>query len=293
MNAPEQIPLGRIPDMPADVYHSTMALSAGGLKRLRESPLHFWSAQLDPEREHGEPTAAMRAGTLAHTVILEPDEVWNRYVQVPADAPKRPTDVQRNAAKPSDATKAAIAWWDAFDAANKGLEVVTAEEIAKAERQRDAVMQLPEIASFLRSGRAEVSAFGHDPETGVYCKCRPDWEHDAGPGVVLLDLKTCPDASPQGFSRQAFNLGYHLQDAWYRKVYEEVTGRMVLGFVFVAVEHERPHACAAYMFDDASLEKARAKNAELTRLYAECLRTNTWPGYANTITPISLPAWAS
>ena len=263
-------------DLPAEVYHTIAALSAGGLKRLRQSPLHFWAAQLDPDRTPSEPTPAMRAGTMAHTAILEPDTMRARYAVRPADLDAR--------------TKDGKAWLAAVPA---GVQACTADEAQTAWRQADAIRALPDVAELLADGRPEVSAFWHDPETGLLSKCRPDWVSPAGDaGVILIDVKTAQDASPAGFARAVSNFAYHLQAAWYSDGYTLATGVPVLGFVFAVVESARPHAAAAYMLDDEALDRARDANMRLRLLYAECMRSGAWPGYPAAIQPLSLPPWA-
>ena len=275
MNARVESPLGLITDMPAEEYHSTHALSAGGLKRLRQSPMHFWAHQIDPNRTPSTPTAAMKAGTLAHCALLEPWALRDRYVIRPEGLDGR--------------TKEGKAWLAAVPA---GSIAVSFDEMETAAKQAQAVHSLPEIAAFMNNGRAETSAFWIDEATGELCKCRPDWTSDAGDGVVIIDLKTCQDASLSGFPKTIANFGYHLQAAWYADGYEKATGRMVIGFVFACVESAAPHAAAAYMLDDSSMEKARAENRRLLELYASCKDENRWPGYTNTIQVLSLPAWA-
>ena len=80
--------------------------------------------------------------------------------------------------------------------------------------------------------------------------------------------------------------------AWYSDGYELATGQRVHGFVFAAVESAWPHAAAAYMLGDDVLDKARAENRRLLNRYAECKRTNIWPGYEAGIQHINLPRWA-
>lgn len=275
MNARTEIHLGVVPDMPAEQYHAIAALSAGGLKRLRQSPLHFWGAQIDPDRVHGDPTPAMRNGTLVHCLVLEPAAACSRYLVRPAGLDGR--------------TKEGKAWLASVPA---GVECCTAEEMQAAERQAAAIRALPEVGSLLDNGRPEVSAFWLDPQTGELSKCRPDWESPAGDGVILLDVKTCQDASPAGFARAVTNFTYHLQDVHYSDGYALASGTPVLGFVFACVESAPPYAAAAYMLDDDARDKARAITLGLRHVYAECKRTNTWPGYADTIQPLSLPPWA-
>ena len=274
MNARTEL-LGVIDDMPAEEYHSILAVSAGGLKRLKQSPLHFWGAQIDPAREHGEPTPARKAGTLAHCAILEPHALVERYLIRPAGVDGR--------------TTLGKAWLASVPA---GIDVCTADEMATALRQAAAIRALPEIGALLGNGRPEVSAFWIDTATGELSKCRPDWVSPAGDGVILLDVKTAIDVSPAGFAKAVVNWSYHLQAAHYSDGYAMASGKPVLGFVFACVESTRPHAAAAYMLDDEALDRAREVNMRLRHLYAECRRSNTWPGYAETIQPLSLPPWA-
>lgn len=275
MNAPDQIPIGLVPDMPAEVYHSIHAMSAGGLKRMKQSPAHFYGLQLDPNRpEPGEPTPALKNGTMVHCAIFEPASFHDRYVVRPDGLDMR--------------TKEGKAW----AATVAGMEIITAEQMNAAKGQREALLALPEIASLLADGVGESSAFWIDETTGELCKCRPDWVSPAGDGVVIVDGKTCVDASPEGFSKAIWNFAYHLQAAWYADGYEKATGKTVHGFVFAAVESAWPHAAAAYMLGDDVLDRARAENRRLLNLYAECKRTGVWPGYGSQISLINLPRWA-
>lgn len=274
MNAPESLPLGLVRDMPPERYHATHAMSAGGLKRMKRSPAHFYGLQLDPNRpEPGDPTPAMKNGTLVHTALFEPDQVAARYVVKPEGM--------------NFSTKDGKAWRDA-----QTLEIVEDVQMRTALAQAAAVRAVPDLAALLADGYGEASAFWIDPETGELCKCRPDWTSPAGDGVILVDGKTCQDASPEGFGRAIWNMDYHLQAAWYSDGFEAATGLRVHGFVFAAVESAWPHVAAPYMLGDDVLEAARRENRRLLNRYAECRRTGVWPGYAPAIQLINLPAWA-
>lgn len=274
MNAPEQVQLGLVRDLPGERYHSIAAMSAGGLKRMRQSPAHFYGLQIDPNRPTpGEPTAAMKNGTLVHCCIFEPEAVESRYVVKPVGM--------------KFTTKDGMAWRDA-----QTREIVEAEQMAAARAQAAAIRALPDVAALLADGYGEASAFWIDGDTGELCKCRPDWTSPAGDGVILVDGKTCQDASPDGFGRAIWNFDYWLQAAWYSDGFTAATGLPVHGFVFAAVESAWPHAAAAYMLGDDVLDKARAENRRLLNLYAECRRTGVWPGYQAGIQQINLPAWA-
>ncbi len=292
MNAPRELRLGLVPDMPAEEYHAVRAMSASGLKLMRQSPAHYFGTHLDPNRPDEKASRSKANGTLTHCLMLEPAEFDKRFIVVPEEAPNRPSDRQRKAAKPSPETVAAVAWWDAFNRSAAGKIVVEAEALASAKAQAAAVRALPDVAALLSVGQAEASAFWIDEQTGELCKCRPDHTHPAGDGVILVDGKTCQDASAQGFGRSIWNYGYHLQAAWYADGFERATGQRVHGFVFAAVESAWPHQAAAYMLGDDVLDKARTENRRLLNLYAECKRTGNWPGYQAGIQLINLPPWA-
>ena len=261
-------------DLPAEQYHRIAAMSAGGLKRMRQSPAHFFGMQIDPLRpDPGEPTAALRNGTLVHCALFEPEQVAARYVTKPDGM--------------SLATKEGKAWRDA-----QTLEIVDAAQMAAALAQARAARAVPDLAALLAEGYGESSAFWLDDDTGELCKCRPDWVSPAGDGVILVDGKTCQDASAEGFGRAIWNYGYHLQASWYIDGFEAATGLRVHGFVFAAVESAWPHAAAAYMLGDDVLDHARRENRRLLNLYAECKRTGVWPGYGQSIQLVNLPAWA-
>ena len=263
--------------MPAERYHRIAAMSAGGLKRMRQSPAHFYGQQLDPNRPTGgEPTPAMKAGTLFHVALFEPEALSERYVIIKPDGM-------------NFSSKDGKAWRDAQPA---GVEIIDADALAKAKAQAANVRANADIAALMSDGMPEASAFWIDGQTGELCKCRPDWTSPAGDGVVLVDGKSCQDASPAGFARTAWNMGYLHTAAWYIDGFQAATGQRVHGYVFAAVEHEWPHVAAPYMVPDDVLDLARAENRRMLDLYATCKRTGNWPGYSAGINLITLPAWA-
>lgn len=271
MNAPTETLLGIRYGMPFAEYLAVPAMSCSGLKKLRKSPAH-WMAGEDPDAPRSD---ALRRGSLLHTLVLEPDTLLERYRIKPEGM--------------NFATKDGKTWRDATPT---GVEIVTEAEYKAAQRQAKALRALPEVSALLEHGKSEVSFFWVDEQTGVTCKGRADWVFRTPAGVVLLDLKTTEDASPEGFPKSCARYGYHMQDAWYSDGWQRATGDAVLGFVFGAVESGWPNVAAPYMLDDEARSKGRAECWRLLNLYAECLQFDRWPGYSDSITPISLPAWA-
>lgn len=255
-------------------YHSLPSISKSQLDDIAQSPFHFWSNHRDPNRPARQLKTGQLEGALAHCAILEPDEFGNRYVLGPT--------VNRN-------TKV----WKDFVEANPDRIAIQKDQHDTAWRQSDAVRALPEIREALSRGRAEVSAFWTDEMTGVACRCRPDFVSDVDESaVILLDVKTFSDASPREFARQCARKSYAKQAAFYADGFSLAADVDVLAFVFVAVETEWPFAANAMMLDDESFEAGRRHYQRNLHTYAECLRTDTWPGYSSDITLIRLPQWA-
>ncbi|MCP1679445.1 PD-(D/E)XK nuclease-like domain-containing protein [Kerstersia gyiorum] len=284
---------GLLPDLDINAYHRSPGISKTGLDRIARSPATYYALTLDPNRPPEKERSGQLEGQLAHCAILEPAEFSKRYAVLPNDAPRRPTDAQWNAKKPSPESQTEMDWWRAWEADNTGRVVISAAQYEVAQRQAESVCRLPDIREALGAGQPEVSAFWRDPETGVLCRCRPDWTHQAGDaGVVLLDVKTCSDASPGDFARQIARKRYDVQAAYYTDGYSLASGRDVLAFVFVAVESDYPYQASAVMLDEMSIESGRAKYRRDLNTYAECIRTGQWPGYSTGIETVSLPNWA-
>ena len=196
-------------------YHADPAVSASQLKTVMQSPYHYWSRYLDPDRVAMTPTAAMRLGSLTHCAVLEPDELTKRYQLAPDRRTKE--------------GKAAV-----VEMAAAGIEAVSEADLAQALQMADAVRSNSTAALLLSNGQAEQSFWWDDIATGMRCKCRPDWFD----GETIVDLKTCQDASAAGFAKAVAAFHYQLQAAHY------LCGTLAKRFIFVAVEKLAPFATA-------------------------------------------------
>ncbi len=267
--------IGIIHDMTNADYHATSAVSNSVLSSIARSPAHCYALHIAEDRKPMPTTPAFFAGTLAHCAILEPAALLDRYMLKPEGLDMR--------------TKEGKAWKAALPA---GVLTIDADEYATALAQRDAVHGVPELAELLGAGVAEVSAFWRDDETGLQCKCRPDWVHTLSDGrVILVDVKTTTDASPQQFSRTVWRYGYHRQAAWYSAGYARAAGVEVAGFVFAAVTNARPFIAAAHTLDDDYLRIGQDECRSLLDEYADCKLTGRWPAFPG-MNLLSPPAWA-
>jgi exodeoxyribonuclease VIII len=274
---------GHYPDMAAEDYHAAESISASGAKKILKSPAHYRFMRTKPN----EPTPQMQFGTVCHDGVLEPATLLDRVVCVPEDAPNKPTAAQLRALKPAPSTLEAIAFWSAFRERSVGKIILAADEFARAKRCIDAVLSHPGARYLLEGAAVEHSLFWRDKLFDVPCKARLDARQHGG----VTDLKTCADASPEGFARAIAQYDYHLQGAAYFSGCEHVLDATPEFFAFVCVETEEPHAVACYQLGRASIQAgARLWDEALSR-YKAALELGRWNGYPETIDVIEAPRW--
>jgi hypothetical protein len=257
-------------------YHADEAIGSSHLSDMALSAAHYHALHLAPGRPVRTETPAMKAGTLLHCMALEPTEAAARYIVKPDDIDMR--------------TKAGKAWAESVG----GKTIITSEQAATADSQVSALCAVPEIARLLADCVTERSAFWIDAATGQRCKCRPDIVHTLPDGRVILgDVKTTQDASPEAFARSVWKFGYHRQAEWYSSGYAHAAFVGVAAFVFCVVTNDYPFIAVPYMLDDAAQQLGAQACAQLLGDIATCKTSNTWPAYGQGVQVLSLPTWAT
>lgn len=259
-----------IPGMPDADYRAHPAISKSKLDWINRSPQHFQHFSLHAPEE----TNAMRIGRATHCAMLEPVVFANSYCCAP---------------KCDRRTKEGKATYAMFEAENKGKSIISEEEylqicsISLAFRNNDLTRGV------LAAGaeHKEASLFWKHPIYDLDGKCRVDLLHVKG-GTVY-DIKTTDDASPAAFRYSAKKWRYHVQGAYYIDGVNHALGKgTVNSFVLLVVEKEPPHAIAVYLFDDETIEEGRLQYEMNLATYANCLETNTWPGYSQQVMELNL-----
>lgn len=250
-------------------YHANPAISKSGLDKIAKSPAHYKASR---ETKH-EDSDALVFGSAFHDYILLPDTFQTAYTVLPPDFNGR--------------TKEGKAMLESIR--QSGQTVLKAEWMTAIEGMAAAITAHPKASVLLQGGKAEQSIFWTDEDSGIDCRCRPDYLHPSG---IIVDLKSTADASPEEFARSVAKYRYHVQDAFYSEGYYQATGQWPRGFVFIAVEKTAPYAVACYSLDD----DAKAYGHELFRRDLETLleaeKNQEWTAYSQEIETLSLPAWA-
>lgn len=261
--------------MPREEYDRLRRVHWSKLKLMAKSPAHYRHALLEKEED----TDAKLLGRVTHLAIFEPERFLSDVV----------VWEDRRAGKA----------WERFEAEHKaaGREVITQKQYDCARSVATAVRADKIAAPFVSGGISELTVLwthvvpplGGDPGYSIDMKSRLDFVADVG---ALVDVKTCDDASPEGFGKTAWGYRYDAQAALYQDAYFAATGRL-LPYVIVAVEKSAPHVVnVAHVAKEQLARGRRDYRSYLDRL-ALCQRTNSWPGYGTEPGVLQLPPWAT
>jgi exodeoxyribonuclease VIII len=257
----------QIDDLVASEYHKIEALSASGAKTLLRSPAHYIAAK----ETFKEPTPAMRLGTAVHTMILEPEK-FEAEIAVMPKFDKRTTIGKQAALE--------------FEDENKDKCVIDYYQHERAKQIAEAVRDHEFFKAEVHGGKAEATLLWE--AYGVQCKARLDYLKDQ----TIFDVKTCQDASPEGFSRQIASFKYHMQAAHYTRGFKRVHDARLDRFVFIAVESEYPHMVGIYVLNRDALWVGDKQMEQAAKAYRHVIDGNAERTYTKRVCEIGLPGWA-
>jgi hypothetical protein len=252
-----------------DAYAAIDAVNWSSLKEMRTSPKHYKAALNKPRKD----TKAMLFGRAAHCAALEPDEFPRRFVLWDGG-------IRRGAD------------WEQFRMANRGRQILDADDYQAALAVRDEVRSHRAAVPYLAAGEAERTLTWTDAETGLACKGRLDWISTSRPAIV--DLKTARSIDERICQRVMLDLGYHIQlGGAYRSglIATRPETPPDLPCVLIWVESAPPHDVAVRPLDENAAWNGEQEWTRLLKLLVECRRTGKWPGRFPDEGAIDLPAW--
>lgn len=296
--------LGIIHDEPNAVYHATDAVSHSKLSDFRRLPLYYHRKHVLKAIPREEPTKALITGSALHAALLEGPAAFDKLIAVlPPDAPRRPSQLQRNAKKPSPETIAAIEWWDSWEKATAGKEVLTSDDRDTVHKMLAGAAANPLALELLTHPATKTEVVFRKQMKHFTVQCRADaWNEQgcelSGGRPFVADVKTVPSLCEGDFTTFAKNFhafGYHRQAAFYREVIAEVIGLPPDAprpeFFFVVVEKAEPFQCMVFRVDDVAMAVAeREIIADLLKLRS-CYDRDEWPGAPLDLQVIGLPEW--
>lgn len=250
--------------MSNEEYHAHENISSSDLKAVASTTLRHWKGKVRKENP------AFDLGTAVHAMLLEPEK--ELIVRGPE-------------------TRRGKAWSEAKEDAEKQNKLLLTEaDYDLACDMAEECLTHPMGAKLLNNKEliTEASFFVTCPETGLGLKTRPDgFLASAG---LILDVKTCQDASLNGFSKALRNFNYSMQQSFYRYCLE-IEGIKISNFIFIAIEKEKPHATACYELSDKYDRYARQGMMQTLHKIKRAKETGDFSTGWPDLDTISLPPW--
>ena len=168
--------------------------------------------------------------------------------------------------------------------------LLTAKLYDQVQYMAQSLLNHPEIGALLNcpSRVCERSIFVTDPTTKVKMRCRGDVYSDKL--QELGDVKSCISAHPRQWSRQAWNLMYPIQAAWYYHCHE-IMGYKVLNFSFLCVEKTYPYVSHKFDVSNDVMQWGLEKVREILSRIAIAEDNDDWSHGWGDSTIMELPNW--
>lgn len=282
---------GRYVGIPRDLYEAIPAMNATTIKAMvTQSPAH---AQYYQEEEKDSDELLFGEGF--HCATLESIEFPKRFVLWPdkkqGDPPAKKTKDPDMRPGGRRAGKA----WDAFKTTHLPRKTIRERDYNDIQTMAEALHSHPEMQVQLarRPIFLEVTLIWVDKHTGMLCKARFDVliddEHPTG-----IDYKTTANAKPEVFGAQIYNYGYDIGAAHYCMGQQTLEPDKPLPNMLIpAIEKRPPFKPVVYRVDIPTMRLGWVRTRIGMDRYAECLRTDRWPGYGDDkIIDINAPGWA-
>jgi len=257
-----------------DEYHDDHTrLSNSMLGVLKRCPQEFQQRYVTKTMPQPKASEAMNVGSLVHCMVLEPDEVWNRYIL-------RPNGIDGRTREGKLALE---------ELRNSGRQVVTQEDYETALGCSHELTGHDQLSKLLDYDDQIIEERINFVCNRVEMRCKPDlvlpWLK------VVVDIKTSSNASPGEFSKSVAAFGYARQAALYLEAVHSQYGEL-FRFLFAVVCTKPPFEVACYELTIEALRQGTDEAAALLEEYEVRCETNNWlPVWSSGIVPLDLPKW--
>lgn len=263
----------QITKMTDEEYFALEAISASQIKQFDKGAYWFWkTSPFNPNRPTEEKSDALVFGKLCHCLLLEPEEVKERFAV--ADFGK----TRRNKK------------YDEAVLQNPGKEIVSEEEVDRARKMIIKIKDHKLASAILDGATAEMPYIWTDKETGLPCKCKIDAIKRTKGGLVVIDYKTSSDIP--GVLNWGQKLQYPLQAEFYKRAVKEKYGEEPAEFVFIIQsnkEGEEDIVCVANVEYDTAMTAKDIVSFHMREIkrkldeWNQTLDENIWAAYPHRV----------
>ena len=240
-----------------------------------------------------EETNAMRMGSGAHALLLEPDQFQERFCVMPdfhlspqnLRKPKYKNEPDEDRISTSRGTEFYEREVALFVADNPGKTIIGQNQYDQCLRAIEAIWARPKMRELVESSAKEVTVYGEI--LGVECKGRLDLLNK----TTIADLKTTPNVHKKAFGRIFSNLNYAFKLAFYRElVRQNWCGELSVELITQELTGDFDNALVPV--PAIVLDNAWDKVVDVMQAYKRC--TNEWPGVdgGKDYYELDIPNWA-
>ncbi len=173
---PEGFKCGIYFNLSNEDYQNDPAISCSNIKDLLVSPRKFWKNSNFNQKRKEKNTDAKAIGSALHCYLMERERFFEEYIILPkleVDSDfYRTESIKPDFLKNFELYKTKDA--KTFKYIGDKL-ILKEEEFDEIKEAIEYLESLEDSCELFRNGYAEVSIFWRDEETGLMCKCRPDW----------------------------------------------------------------------------------------------------------------------
>lgn len=258
MEARGELDRASFDDIPIQVYHhpSCPGISSTTIKTVLKKSWNHVGTKGGAEKD------SFRFGSAFHCLNNEPHLFNDIYIVCPFDS-KRGED------------------WKGYkeSAGARGKILLLQKEFRCLEVMSKKLWLHPDARELMTNAQFEVTYFVRDQRTGVLKKCRVD-SIKRGSLILISDLKTTWDASPDAFSFDCRKYLYRISASYYSEIVSEFYGELVHGFYLIPCEKVEPYEITVYKVPDDAILKGGAEIAEsLDKIAAIQKDPKAWRGY--------------
>lgn len=242
------------------------------IKMLRSFAYYKWAKSRPPEK-----TRALVVGSVVH-LLLEAEITSTPSLLSSIYIYKQGSSL--------------TAGFKSFQKENPQLYCLDEKEEKLCRKAVKALLDEPEVMSYLVGAIAEPTIIAKYPGTDILCKCRPDYLHKSR--GVSINIKTTTDASESGFIYAAKDYSYDFQSAFYCDILTDQLGKP-FDEVHILVEKtddDEPCPVKIFSFGDETLSWARFQIRSILDKIPEAEKTGIWPKPKAFLETIDLPLYA-
>lgn len=271
----------------ANVLDPDSYLSKSVLWELNTDSLFKWRFHT----KQRETTAAMRWGSLVDCLTTTPELFDSEYIVLPDDAPDRPTEAMKQAAKPSASSIHRQSWWADFDAKASGKSIIS---IATHGESQAAVKMLTQTcrasADIFARSKSQVIVAGN--VLGAKVKGLIDLTPEGED--FLADLKTVSTFSLEGFAKQTANFGYHMQAGIYLNLWNAMfPNDQRTRWKFIWQDSAAPYEACVTELAPQDIEAGWLYASTLIQRLLDATASDSWPMAFEQETITTRPTWAA